>query len=86
MSVSKSAYNVDCFPCDLFYLDMTWPNSCTAIEIECISTTQSAAPMENGDLIIRLSFPTNLKLNFNAEKNLEGAALCIDGMVTKPVF
>lgn len=50
-----------------------------------IHTTETkmdvTAPMENGDLIIRLSFPTNLKLNFNAEKNLEGAALCIDGFM-----
>lgn len=39
------------------------------------------APIENGELIIRLSFPTNLKLNFSADKNLEGAALCIDGFM-----
>eukprot|EP00571_Detonula_confervacea_P011809 CAMPEP_0172299246 /NCGR_PEP_ID=MMETSP1058-20130122/1600_1 /TAXON_ID=83371 /ORGANISM="Detonula confervacea, Strain CCMP 353" /LENGTH=253 /DNA_ID=CAMNT_0013008629 /DNA_START=63 /DNA_END=827 /DNA_ORIENTATION=+ len=41
------------------------------------------APIVNGDLIIRLTFPTDhLKLNFNAEKNdMEGAALCIDGFM-----
>lgn len=40
------------------------------------------APIENGELILRLAFPTNqLKLNFDAQKNTEGAALCIDGFM-----
>eukprot|EP00581_Thalassiosira_minuscula_P013661 CAMPEP_0183727260 /NCGR_PEP_ID=MMETSP0737-20130205/25265_1 /TAXON_ID=385413 /ORGANISM="Thalassiosira miniscula, Strain CCMP1093" /LENGTH=247 /DNA_ID=CAMNT_0025958853 /DNA_START=100 /DNA_END=843 /DNA_ORIENTATION=- len=40
------------------------------------------APIENGEVILRLTFPTdNLKLSFHAEKNTEGAALCIDGFM-----
>lgn len=43
------------------------------------------APIENGELILRLTFPTDhLKLNFNAgaeKNNMEGAALCIDGFM-----
>lgn len=38
------------------------------------------APMVDGELIFRLAFPTDhLKLNFLANKNLEGAASCIVG-------
>merc|ERR1712032_96714 len=40
------------------------------------------APIVDGELIFRLSFPNDqLKLNFNARMNIEGAALCIDGFM-----
>lgn len=39
------------------------------------------APIENGELLLRLSFPDQLKLNFVAEKNMQGAALAIDGFM-----
>lgn len=40
------------------------------------------APVVDGELLLRLSFPTDqLKLNFNAQDNMEGAALCIDGFM-----
>jgi hypothetical protein len=43
--------------------------------------------LQNGDLILTLTFPIEtateqqLKLNFIAELNSEGAALCIDGFM-----
>ena len=73
--MSDPAYSMIFHAC-LFLLELTI--------VLYLSCTQSAAPMENGQLIVRLSFPTDLKLNFNAEKNLEGAALCIDGMSQPP--
>lgn len=46
------------------------------------SSLNVTAPIENEVLVLRLSFPTDqLKLNFIAEKNMEGAALCIDGFM-----
>merc|ERR1712192_26643 len=44
----------------------------------CLNVT---APIENEVLVLRLSFPTDqLKLNYSV-KNMEGAALCIDGFM-----
>ncbi|KAL3769584.1 hypothetical protein ACHAWU_005536 [Discostella pseudostelligera] len=45
-----------------------------------------SASLQNGDLILTLTFPAEqtmnqLKLNFIAERNSEGAALCIDGFM-----
>jgi hypothetical protein len=37
--------------------------------------------MENGVLLIRISFPDQFKLNFVAEDNIEGAALCVEGFM-----
>ncbi len=40
------------------------------------------APVERGELILHLAFPRNeLNLKFNAETNLEGAAVVIDGFM-----
>jgi len=40
------------------------------------------APIENGEAILRLAFPTgNLKLNFLAKTGTEAAAMCIDGFM-----
>ena len=42
------------------------------------------APVEKGELILHLAFPRNqLNLKFNAETNLEGAAVVIDGFMNK---
>ena len=42
------------------------------------------APIEKGELILHLAFPRNeLNLKFNAESNLEGAAVVIDGFMNK---
>lgn len=41
------------------------------------------APVENEVHLLRLAFPTNLKLNFVAETNIEGAAMCIEGFMNK---
>ena len=44
------------------------------------------APVEKGELILHLAFPRNeLNLKFNAENNLEGAAIVIDGFMNKHV-
>ena len=44
------------------------------------------APIERGELILHLAFPRNeLNLKFNAENNLEGAAVVIDGFMNKHV-
>ena len=45
-----------------------------------------SASLQNGDLILTLTFPAEqtmnqLKLNFIAGRNSEGAALCIDGFM-----
>lgn len=40
------------------------------------------APVERGELVLNLAFPRNeLNLKFNAETNLEGAAVVIDGFM-----
>eukprot|EP00986_Skeletonema_menzelii_P021412 scaffold34415_cov143-Skeletonema_menzelii.AAC.3 len=53
------------------------------LENESIIVT---APVERGELILHLAFPRNeLNLKFNAEKNLEGAAVVIDGFMNKKV-
>lgn len=39
------------------------------------------APIENGQLILRLSFPDSLKLSFVADQNLTGAAAAVDGFM-----